>query len=292
MNQILRYTDWLAEQRGLRFDPTTHAGYDALWRWSVDDLRGFWGSIWDYFDLQSPTPVEAVLADERDARRALVPRRAGQLRAAGVPPRRRGARRRPSGDRVPERGDAARAANCSRARLARTAPPGRVAGGGSCAAWACSAATASARSCRTRRRPRWPSSPRRAWARSGRSARPTWGRSRCSTASVRSSRRVLIGCDGYVHGGVAHDRRRCCASCSTTLPSVRARGAAALPGCRGRRPARCAAPAPTGARLRRARRGRRRRSRPSGCRSTTRCGSSTRAAPPACRRRSCTATAA
>ena len=41
----------------------------------------------------------------------LVPGRAGQLRAAGVPPRRRGARGRPSGDRLSRRGDAARAAS-------------------------------------------------------------------------------------------------------------------------------------------------------------------------------------
>ncbi|MBL8301646.1 MAG: hypothetical protein JNM26_02630, partial [Ideonella sp.] len=61
--QILRYTDWLARERGLHFDPTTVEGYDALWRWSVDDLVAFWRSVWDYFDLQSPTPYKAVLAD-------------------------------------------------------------------------------------------------------------------------------------------------------------------------------------------------------------------------------------
>ena len=62
--RILRYTRWLAQHRGAHFDPTTHAGYDALWRWSVTDLRGFWGSIWDHFGVQSPTPYETVLVDE------------------------------------------------------------------------------------------------------------------------------------------------------------------------------------------------------------------------------------
>ncbi len=62
--QILRYTRWLAEHRGLRFDPTTPAGYDELWRWSVDDLRGFWRSIWDYFDVRSPVPYTSELAAE------------------------------------------------------------------------------------------------------------------------------------------------------------------------------------------------------------------------------------
>jgi acetoacetyl-CoA synthetase len=61
--RILRYARWLAEHRGLHFDPTTTAGYDAMWRWSVDDLEAFWGSIWDYFDIQSPTPHARVLAE-------------------------------------------------------------------------------------------------------------------------------------------------------------------------------------------------------------------------------------
>ena len=33
--QILRYVRWLAERRGLQFDPTTIEGYDAMWRWSA-----------------------------------------------------------------------------------------------------------------------------------------------------------------------------------------------------------------------------------------------------------------
>ena len=62
--QITRYTRWLAQHRGLHFDATTPDGYDALWRWSVGDLRAFWGSIWDYFGVQSPTPFDTVLVDE------------------------------------------------------------------------------------------------------------------------------------------------------------------------------------------------------------------------------------
>ena len=40
---ITRYQRWLRDTRGLSFDR-----YDALWRWSVDDLPAFWASIWDY----------------------------------------------------------------------------------------------------------------------------------------------------------------------------------------------------------------------------------------------------
>jgi len=51
------YQQWLAEKRGLHFDD-----YDALWRWSTTDLSAFWQSIWDYFEMHSPTPHRAVLS--------------------------------------------------------------------------------------------------------------------------------------------------------------------------------------------------------------------------------------
>jgi acetoacetyl-CoA synthetase len=35
--------------------------YDELWRWSVSDLEGFWGAIWEFFDVQSSAPYERVL---------------------------------------------------------------------------------------------------------------------------------------------------------------------------------------------------------------------------------------
>ena len=58
--QIRRYQDWLRATRGLAF-----ADYQALWEWSVRDLEGFWQSVWDYFDLQSPTPHARVLAEAK-----------------------------------------------------------------------------------------------------------------------------------------------------------------------------------------------------------------------------------
>jgi len=62
--QINRYLRWLKETRGLHFDASTTEAFDALWRWSVSDLNAFWGSVWDYFDLQSPTPFTSVLKEE------------------------------------------------------------------------------------------------------------------------------------------------------------------------------------------------------------------------------------
>ena len=52
------YLRWLAD-RGHGFE-----GYHDLWQWSVDDLAGFWGSLWEWCDIRSATPYEAVLGDE------------------------------------------------------------------------------------------------------------------------------------------------------------------------------------------------------------------------------------
>jgi len=42
---ISDFLKWL-DRRGLAF-----GSYDELWSWSVDDLEGFWGAIWKYFDV-------------------------------------------------------------------------------------------------------------------------------------------------------------------------------------------------------------------------------------------------
>ena len=26
--------------------------YDELWRWSVEDLEGFWGALWEWFEIE------------------------------------------------------------------------------------------------------------------------------------------------------------------------------------------------------------------------------------------------
>jgi acetoacetyl-CoA synthetase len=58
--QIRLYQDWLRDRRGLAF-----ASYDELWRWSIEHLPDFWQSVWDYFELHSPTPATSVLPDAR-----------------------------------------------------------------------------------------------------------------------------------------------------------------------------------------------------------------------------------
>ncbi|GIF07172.1 acetoacetate--CoA ligase [Actinoplanes siamensis] len=55
-SRIGDYLAWLERERGLTF-----ADYAALWEWSVTDLSGFWGSIWEYFDVVAHDPPAAVL---------------------------------------------------------------------------------------------------------------------------------------------------------------------------------------------------------------------------------------
>jgi acetoacetyl-CoA synthetase len=50
-SRLTHYMRWL--DRGFET-------YSDLWRWSVEDLDGFWGSLWDYFEL--PGGYERVLA--------------------------------------------------------------------------------------------------------------------------------------------------------------------------------------------------------------------------------------
>ncbi|MGH3661278.1 MAG: acetoacetate--CoA ligase [Micromonosporaceae bacterium] len=58
-SRIGGYLRWLSEHRGLTFQD-----YSELWRWSVDDLAGFWSSIWDYFDVIADARGDQVLSGQ------------------------------------------------------------------------------------------------------------------------------------------------------------------------------------------------------------------------------------
>jgi acetoacetyl-CoA synthetase len=51
--EIGRYMTWLG--RDFR-------SYEQLWRWSVGDLEGFWGSIWEFYGIRAHVPYERVLS--------------------------------------------------------------------------------------------------------------------------------------------------------------------------------------------------------------------------------------
>ena len=56
---------WLRETRGLEF-----TNYPDLWQWSVTETDAFWQAIWDYSDIIAVEQPTAVLGQARDARRA------------------------------------------------------------------------------------------------------------------------------------------------------------------------------------------------------------------------------
>ena len=49
---ITRYREWLNATRGLAL-----GDYGDLWQWSVDELEDFWGSIWEFFEVDASEPV-------------------------------------------------------------------------------------------------------------------------------------------------------------------------------------------------------------------------------------------
>ena len=55
-SNLTAFLRWLELQRGLRMDD-----YDQLWRWSVEDLEGFWQAIWDYFEVSASVPPSRAL---------------------------------------------------------------------------------------------------------------------------------------------------------------------------------------------------------------------------------------
>src|SRR4051794_41787576 len=54
--EIGRFLRWLERERGLALD-----GYDALHRWSVDDLEGFWSAITEFYGVRFAPPPQRGL---------------------------------------------------------------------------------------------------------------------------------------------------------------------------------------------------------------------------------------
>jgi acetoacetyl-CoA synthetase len=53
---ITRYQAWLSETRGMHF-----SSYEQLWRWSVEDLEGFWASLVEFCSVRFEEPWSTVL---------------------------------------------------------------------------------------------------------------------------------------------------------------------------------------------------------------------------------------
>lgn len=54
--RLTKYRLWLETNYQLHFDD-----YQALWRWSVEQLEAFWETVWRFFEVESSTPYRAVL---------------------------------------------------------------------------------------------------------------------------------------------------------------------------------------------------------------------------------------
>ncbi|MFF1354656.1 acetoacetate--CoA ligase [Streptomyces sp. NPDC058297] len=59
-SNITEFLAWLAQERGLSF-----TDYAELWRWSTDDLPGFWSAVWEFYGLDAVSGYDEVLADAR-----------------------------------------------------------------------------------------------------------------------------------------------------------------------------------------------------------------------------------
>ena len=57
-SHIAAFRAWLASHRGVEL-----ADYQALWRWSVADLEGFWGALAEFAGARFHTPPRAVLTE-------------------------------------------------------------------------------------------------------------------------------------------------------------------------------------------------------------------------------------
>ncbi|MFG2366863.1 acetoacetate--CoA ligase [Streptomyces mirabilis] len=60
-SRIVDFAHRAAGHRGGAVD----SDYASLHHWSVTDLEGFWGAVWEYFDIEAATPYQRVLENER-----------------------------------------------------------------------------------------------------------------------------------------------------------------------------------------------------------------------------------
>ena len=54
--EVGRLMAWLEDRRGLKL-----SSYEALQRWSVDDLEGFWSAVWEFYEIRAHAPYTRVL---------------------------------------------------------------------------------------------------------------------------------------------------------------------------------------------------------------------------------------
>ena len=53
---MAQFERFVSQTKGLTFED-----YNAMWRWSIDDLDAFWNAIWDFFDIRASVRPEKLL---------------------------------------------------------------------------------------------------------------------------------------------------------------------------------------------------------------------------------------
>jgi acetoacetyl-CoA synthetase len=202
---MTRYLRWLAEHRGLEL-----GSYEEAWRWSVDDLDGFWSSIWEWFEVGAPASRPA-LAERRMPGARWFP--GARLNHAEL-----SLRRRDDHPALLFANDAGEAGTVGYAELARRVAAAAaglrrlgVAKGDRVAAWLPNVpetviallATASIGAI---------------WS----SCAPEFGISSVVDRFAQIEPKVLLAVDGYRYGGAWHDRREALAEIRRRLPSLAA----------------------------------------------------------------------
>ena len=56
--EVTAFARWVEETRSVRVTES----YDQLWRWSADDVEGFWRAVWERYDVQASGRATAVLS--------------------------------------------------------------------------------------------------------------------------------------------------------------------------------------------------------------------------------------
>jgi acetoacetyl-CoA synthetase len=55
--EVTRFRHWVEDTHDIGIPD-----FETLWRWSVDDIAGFWAAVWDYFGLTSPRTYRHVVS--------------------------------------------------------------------------------------------------------------------------------------------------------------------------------------------------------------------------------------
>ena len=55
-SRMAGFARWVEESRGLSL-----SGFTSLHEWSISDLDGFWGAVWEHFDIVASAQGECAL---------------------------------------------------------------------------------------------------------------------------------------------------------------------------------------------------------------------------------------